>query len=597
MRKGLGVRLGGSRLDQGTASAGAPTGRRAPPWGPALRWSWLAAVALAGGLGAPAAGCSGEPTPPDASARDAAPDRRDAAPDRRDAAPDDGGNAPFVIALEPEDGRGVGDLDAHGEPSVDPACGDGWVEAPGSAEPFVWDPESPSLPEHRRELDVELPAPGTYHVWVRMASSSPDEDALYVGFEADDLRRVYPPDDYAYDGSWVWVDGVDGDAARLRFEGLSAGAHTLVVGHGEPGARVDRVVIASSREADFERSCGPCAPACTGRACGPDGCGGECGSCASGQRCTSEGVCEDAGATHEALLDRRVGFARNVTGGAGGEVCWVENLNDDGDGSLRACAEAEGPRWIRFAVSGTIVTDTPRIAVTSHKTIDGRGQNVVLTGSGLGLLEVENVIVHDIRISGASGPGRDGMSIARGSHDVWIDHVSFDDFTDGLLDITLGATDVTVSWCHFSNHDKVMLIGADVADTGDADIRVTLHHNFFEGTNQRHPRLRYGRVHAFNNLLERWGHYGMASSQNGQLLSENNVFVADGDTRAVVPQAGSDPDQGYVRSSGDLLLGGAEVTEREPGVVFDPRDHYDYTAEAADESLRARIREGAGQQG
>lgn len=38
---------------------------------------------------------------------------------------------------------------------------------------------------------------------------------------------------------------------------------------------------------------GNCTPACGGRACGDDGCGGSCGSCATGQVCTlSTGQCE-----------------------------------------------------------------------------------------------------------------------------------------------------------------------------------------------------------------------------------------------------------------------------------------------------------------
>src|SRR5689334_3319540 len=35
-----------------------------------------------------------------------------------------------------------------------------------------------------------------------------------------------------------------------------------------------------------------CLPACFGRACGPDGCGGTCGGCTLGQTCTARGQCE-----------------------------------------------------------------------------------------------------------------------------------------------------------------------------------------------------------------------------------------------------------------------------------------------------------------
>ncbi|MBN1773416.1 MAG: hypothetical protein JXB32_19295, partial [Deltaproteobacteria bacterium] len=43
-------------------------------------------------------------------------------------------------------------------------------------------------------------------------------------------------------------------------------------------------------EATRPATCG-CTPACTGRECGPDGCGGSCGSCPTGETCNSSGVC------------------------------------------------------------------------------------------------------------------------------------------------------------------------------------------------------------------------------------------------------------------------------------------------------------------
>jgi len=44
-----------------------------------------------------------------------------------------------------------------------------------------------------------------------------------------------------------------------------------------------------------------------------------------------------------------------------------------------------------------------------------------------------------------------------------------------------------------------------------------------------------------------------------------------------------------VRSSSDLLLNGAQIEVNRPSTVFDPADHYSFTAEPATESLAARI--------
>src|SRR5688572_5599981 len=69
----------------------------------------------------------------------------------------------------------------------------------------------------------------------------------------------------------------------------------------------------------------------------------------------------------EGLINNVVGFGRNTTGGAGGTLCRVTNLNNSGTGSLRACAEATGPQWIVFDVSGTI-TLSSEIYIKSNKT-------------------------------------------------------------------------------------------------------------------------------------------------------------------------------------------------------------------------------------
>lgn len=110
----------------------------------------------------------------------------------------------------------------------------------------------------------------------------------------------------------------------------------------------------------------------------------------------------------------------------------------------------------------------------------------------------------------------DAISVRNATH-VWIDHNSFADVAtadstlpeyfgrlyqvhDGLVDVTNESDLVTISWNHFRNHDKTMLVGSldsAVADRGK--LRITLHHNLFEDIGQRAPRVRYGQVHVYNN--------------------------------------------------------------------------------------------------
>jgi pectate lyase len=111
----------------------------------------------------------------------------------------------------------------------------------------------------------------------------------------------------------------------------------------------------------------------------------------------------------------------------------------------------------------------------------------------------------------------DSISIHDAAH-VWIDHNRFADertrdelqpvyfgrrfqVHDGLVDVTSESDYVTVSWNVFGKHDKTMLIGNSDSATEDREhLRVTLHHNLFDGTGQRMPRVRFGKVHVYNNV-------------------------------------------------------------------------------------------------
>lgn len=113
------------------------------------------------------------------------------------------------------------------------------------------------------------------------------------------------------------------------------------------------------------------------------------------------------------------------------------------------------------------------LIVQGDKTIDGRGANVhIAYGAGIMMQGVKNVIIHGLHIhdilSGTGGMIRDavdhygfrtqsdgdGISIFTSS-DIWLDHISMWKCTDGLIDAVEGSTGITISNCHFTDHNDV----------------------------------------------------------------------------------------------------------------------------------------------
>ena len=295
-------------------------------------------------------------------------------------------------------------------------------------------------------------------------------------------------------------------------------------------------------------------------------------------------------------LGRAEGFGASATGGARGEEYVVRNVGDSGPGSLREGAERWEALRIRFAVSGDIQLATP-LRVARDKTIDGRGASVRITGRGL-LLEQPNVILQNLLFGPFDNRQRqDAVALHRGARNVWIDHCNFSGAPDKAIEILGGATDITVSWSKFSDQEQVIQAGAFETGEADRDIRLTVHHNFFDGTGYRNPRISYGKAHAFNNVLRGWKEHGMSVRRDGQLASEANVFQPGADNSAIELSGGKDDKDespGFARSTGDLLLDGADAKTREPARVFDPAQSYRAQVEPADTALVDRVVAGAG---
>ncbi|MDE6774224.1 MAG: hypothetical protein K2J14_06315, partial [Treponemataceae bacterium] len=121
---------------------------------------------------------------------------------------------------------------------------------------------------------------------------------------------------------------------------------------------------------------------------------------------------------------------------------------------------------------------------------------------------------------------------------IWIDHCKFSDGTcddlvrnfnhDGSLDMKAGQY-VTVSYCEFTNHDKVTLLAPKDDYVAPEQRQITFHHNYYHGAIQRMPRSRGCQVHIYNNYyndigIKANGGYSLGPGIGSQFIVENNYF-------------------------------------------------------------------------
>jgi pectate lyase len=283
-----------------------------------------------------------------------------------------------------------------------------------------------------------------------------------------------------------------------------------------------------------------------------------------------------------------------TSGGAGGPTIRVTTA-----AALISAINSAGPMIVE--VSGMITVPGPMHEVASDKTIIGVGGNSGITGGGLNVgipiddnitsppaNAVHNVIIRNLNITNCPD---DCINVQMFSHHIWIDHNDLSFQFDGALDVKRGSDYVTISWNHFHDSDKNMLLGRDDSD-GAQDIgrlKVSYHHNFFDGSIQRNPRVRFGEpVHIYNNYYLHITGYGAASQMNAGLLVENNYF--DDVEKPTRNDVGGDP--GRIVARGNI-----NVNTEDPivvvGSVREARDFYAYTLDPA-ANVPALVSAGAG---
>ena len=233
------------------------------------------------------------------------------------------------------------------------------------------------------------------------------------------------------------------------------------------------------------------------------------------------------------------GFGRYVTGGRGGKVYHVKNLNDAGYQSLRWCLQQQGAKTIVFDVSGTIHLESELI-INSNTTIAGQ----TAPGDGICVadypcsIQGSNVIVRYMRFrlgnKYVKKDGADGWDGFGGFDRMnWmIDHCSVSWSIDECLSV-LGNKNTTVQWCLVaqslvnSGHSK----GAHGYGGNWGGDRASFHHNLLVHHTSRTPRLGprpttqlNERMDMRNNVMYNYGSNGCYGGEGMTVNIVNNYY-------------------------------------------------------------------------
>ncbi len=224
------------------------------------------------------------------------------------------------------------------------------------------------------------------------------------------------------------------------------------------------------------------------------------------------------------------GFARyTTTGGRGGKIVHVTNLNDSGTGSLRAACSGTAKKTIVFDVAGTIELKS-QLNITANTTI--AGQTAPYPGITLRYYTVQvkgsNVIIRYIRFRRGNEKDVDDGADAcwgRNYNNIIFDHCSFSWSIDECASF-YDNKNFTMQWCTVA--ESLNNAGHGKGAHGYGGIwggkGASFHHNLLAHHNNRNPRLngaRYGwngsssdnyassieaeQVDLRNNLMFNWG--------------------------------------------------------------------------------------------
>lgn len=194
------------------------------------------------------------------------------------------------------------------------------------------------------------------------------------------------------------------------------------------------------------------------------------------------------------------GYGKDTKGGEGGRIIYVTNLNNSGEGSLRAAIEAQGKRIIKSKVDGRINVSETLVIENGDVTIDFSDRNVTLSMEGTPNKFVLRISAPEVLIKfltirrslqDVSSQNSDCLYIEKG-YNIALLNCSFSWASDELIGIadyttdrnTKGTYNITIQDCLFgyTYGDKGILISGGATN-------ISLIRPVFASTKTRTPAI------------------------------------------------------------------------------------------------------------
>ena len=195
--------------------------------------------------------------------------------------------------------------------------------------------------------------------------------------------------------------------------------------------------------------------------------------------------------------------------------------------AIRLIGNVTDPNYL---LNGDAVIENKKIAASSI-TFEGVGSDALVNGWGIRIKSATNIEVRNLGFMLTDASEGDNLSLQQDNTYIWAHNNDLfygapgsdadQAKGDGALD-SKKSSYVTFSYNHFWDNGKSCLLGLSEGTT--TDLYITYHHNWFDHSDSRHPRVRYFSAHIYNNYYDGNSKYGAGSTLGSSLFVEGNYF-------------------------------------------------------------------------